>query len=70
MLLNQDVLEAKINAQQINILQQEIKEQFFNLLLSIQKMTGNQNLSLEDINFIPDENKFYEFANQDRKELL
>ena len=70
LLLNQDVLEAKINAQQINIVQQEIKEQFFNLLLSIQKMTGNQNLSLEDINFIPDENKFYEFANQDRKELL
>ncbi len=70
LLLNQDVLEAKINAQQINIVQQEIKEQFFNLLLSIQKMTGNQNLSLEDINFIPDENKFYKFANQDRKELL
>ena len=70
LLLNQDVLEAKINAQQINIVQQEIKKQFFNLLLSIQKMTGNQNLSLEDINFIPDENKFYEFANQDRKELL
>ena len=70
LLLNQDILEAKINAQQINIVQQEIKEQFFNLLLSIQKMTGNQNLSLEDINFIPDENKFYEFANQDRKELL
>lgn len=70
LLLNQDVLEAKINAQQINIVQQEIKEQFFNLLLSIQKMTGNQKLSLEDINFIPDENKFYEFANQDRKELL
>ena len=70
LLLNQDVLEAKINAQQINIVQQEIKEQFFNLLLSILKMTGNQNFSLEDINFIPDENKFYEFANQDRKELL
>ena len=70
LLLEQDVLEAKINAQQINILQQEIKEQFFNLLLSIQKMTGNQNLVLEEINFSPDENIFYDFAKRDRNQLL
>lgn len=70
LLLEQDVLEAKINAQQINILQQEIKEQFFNLLLSIQKMTGNQNLVLDEINFSPDENIFYDFAKRDRNQLL
>lgn len=70
LLLEQDVLEAKINAQQINILQQEIKEQFFNLLLSIQKMTGNQNLVLENINFTPNENIFYEFEKRDRNQLL
>ena len=70
LLLEQDVLEAKINAQQINILQQEIKEQFFNLLLSIQKMTGNQNLVLEEINFTPNENIFYDFAKRDRNQLL
>ncbi len=70
LLLEQDVLEAKINAQQINILQQEIKEQFFNLLLSIQKMTGNQNLVLDEINFSPDKNIFYDFAKRDRNQLL
>lgn len=70
MLLEQDVLEAKISAQQINITQQEIKEQFFNLLLSIQKMTGNQNLELANINFTPNENIFYEFANRNRDELF
>lgn len=69
-LLEQDVLEAKISAQQINIIQQEIKEQFFNLLLSIQKMTGNQNLELANINFTPNENIFYEFANRNRDELF
>lgn len=69
-LLKQDVLEAKISAQQINITQQEIKEQFFNLLLSIQKMTGNQNLELANINFTPNENIFYEFANRNRDELF
>lgn len=69
-LLVQDVLEAKISAQQINITQQEIKEQFFNLLLSIQKMTGNQNLELANINFTPNENIFYEFANRNRDELF
>lgn len=69
-LLEQDVLEAKISAQQINITQQEIKEQFFNLLLSIQKMTGNQNLELANINFTPNENIFYEFANRNRDELF
>lgn len=69
-LLEQDVLEAKISAQQINITQQEIKEQFFNLLLSIQKMTGNQNLELANINFTPNENIFYEFASRNRDELF
>lgn len=69
-LLEQDVLEAKISAQQINITQQEIKEQFFNLLLSIQKMTGNQNIELANINFTPNENIFYEFANRNRDELF
>lgn len=69
-LLEQDVLEAKISAQQINITQQEIKEQFFNLLLSIQKMTSNQNLELANINFTPNENIFYEFANRNRDELF
>lgn len=69
-LLEQDVLEAKISAQQINITQQEIIEQFFNLLLSIQKMTGNQNLELANINFTPNENIFYEFANRNRDELF
>lgn len=69
-LLEQDVLEVKISAQQINITQQEIKEQFFNLLLSIQKMTGNQNLELANINFTPNENIFYEFANRNRDELF
>lgn len=69
-LLEQDVLESKISAQQINITQQEIKEQFFNLLLSIQKMTGNQNLELANINFTPNENIFYEFANRNRDELF
>lgn len=69
-LLEQEVLEAKISAQQINITQQEIKEQFYNLLLSIQKMTGNQNLELANINFTPNENIFYEFANRNRDELF
>ena len=69
-LLQQDVLEAKISAQQINIAQQEVEEQFYNVLLGVQKLTDNQNLTLENIDFTPDENKFYEFANQNRNELL
>ena len=69
-LLQQDVLEAKISAQQINITQQEVEEQFYNVLLGVQKLTDNQNLTLENIDFSPDENKFYEFANQNRNELL
>ena len=69
-LLQQDVLEAKISAQQINIAQQEVEEQFYNVLLGVQKLTDNQNLTLENIDFIHDENKFYEFANKNRNELL
>ena len=69
LLLHQDVLEAKISAQQISIAQQNVQEQFSNVLLGIQKMIGNSSINNTNISFTPDEKSFLDYSNLDRTVL-
>ena len=55
MLLHQDVVEARIQAKELEIAQQDIAEQIKNQLLELERTCGLETLSLENIDFVVDE---------------
>ncbi len=65
MLLRQDVLEAQIQAKQLDITLEEVGEQFDNLLLGVQKLTGLPDLTWDQISFTPDEAAYLEMMGRD-----
>lgn len=69
MLLEQDVLEAKIQAKQLDIAQQDLTEQLKQQLLELERSTGIPDLSLENINFNYDEQKLLQILENDRQKL-
>ena len=69
LVLHQDTLEAKINAQQIDISAKGVQEQYSNVLLGIQKLTGDTKLTFKDVNVEPNEESYMDFAKKDRAEL-
>ena len=70
MLLAQDVLEAKIKAKEIQIAQNDVKEQIFTQILELKKISGIEDLSFENIDFTPDEEKISSVLSLDKDELL
>ena len=56
MLLHQDVVDAKIQAKELEIAKQDLKEQMTNQLLEIARTTGINSLSFENIDygFVPE----------------
>ena len=56
MLLHQDVVDAKIQAKELEIAKQDLLEQMNNQLLELQRITGLEDLSAENINydFVPE----------------
>lgn len=65
MLLRQDVLEAQIQAKQLDITLEEVGEQFDNLMLGVQKLTGMSDLTWEQISFTPEEAAYLELMDRD-----
>ena len=51
MLLHQDLVEAKIQAKELEIAKQDLLEQMNNQLLELRRTSGIQTLSLENINY-------------------
>ena len=51
MLLHQDVVDAKIQAKELEIAQQDLLEQINDQLLELRRITGIDSLSLENIDY-------------------
>lgn len=68
-LLYQDLLDARIQAKEIDIASVEIKDQYSSLVLGIEKITGLKNLNREQLAFIPDE-ALYKITAPAERELL
>lgn len=66
MLLHQDVVEARIQAKELEIAQQDLSEQINNQLLELQRMTGIEDLTLEQIEYSIDEERFEKIMQSDR----
>ena len=69
MLLEQDVLEAKIQAKQIDIAQQDLTEQLKQQILELERSTGIPDLTVQNIEFDYDEESLLENLKNDRTEL-
>lgn len=69
MMLHQAVLEAQIQAKQLDITMHEIDEQFDKLMLGVQKLTGMNDLTWDQINFTPDEQDYLDMLFRDYKLL-
>ncbi len=65
MLLQQDVLEAQIQAKQLDITLQEVREQFDKLMLGVRKLTDMPDLTWNQISFAPDEAAYLELMARD-----
>lgn len=70
MLLHQDVIDARIQAKELDIAQQGVYEQITNQILELQRITGENNLSLENLSLNFDERIIEEIINSDRPLLL
>lgn len=66
MLIHQDVVDARIQAKEPEIVQMDLQEQISNQLFEIEKLTGLKNLTLNDIDYTVDENRFDTVMNMDR----
>lgn len=69
-LLKQQVLEAQMQAALIPVTKAELESVKSNLLQTLCRMTGIANLSMEQIDFIPDENQFLSLLNTERTTLM
>lgn len=69
-MLLQEVKENEIEALQVEVTLSEINAQYSSNLTALRTMTGILDLKREDISFIPDEEMFYNLANEDRNELI
>lgn len=69
MLIHQDVVEAKIQAKELEIAQQDVTEQINNQLLELQRMTGIENLKTDDFEYELNENKVTEILKSDRTQI-
>lgn len=70
MLLHQDVVDAKIQAKELEIAQQDLLEQINNQLLELIRSTGIESLSYEQINFEINEAEINSIIASDRDDLL
>lgn len=70
MMIHQDVVDAKVQAKQLEISKQELNEQIKSQLLEIQKITGLQNLNRNQIDFSVDENEILSVMGLNRTEVL
>lgn len=69
MLLHQDVVDARIQAKELEIAQQDLQEQINNQLLELIRSTGLDELTLEQIDFVIDEDEINSILNGNREEM-
>lgn len=66
MLIHQDVVEAKIQAKELEIAQQDVTEQINNQLLELQRMTGIENLKIDSFDYEIEEERINKILDSDR----
>lgn len=69
MLLHQDVVDARIQAKELEIAQQDLNEQIKNQLIELERTTGIEKISLEDLKFDFNEEEIISILEKDRTEL-
>lgn len=69
-LLHQDVVDAKIQAKELEIAQSDLLEQINNQLLELSRSTGIDNLSLDQIDYELNETESENILNQEKEVLL
>lgn len=69
MLLEQDVIEARIQAKELDIALQGVNEQINTQIFELQKMTGLNDLSWQKITYEPDQNEITRILSLNRKEV-
>lgn len=69
MLLHQEVVEAKIQAKELEIAQQDVKEQIKNQLLELKRTTGIEDLSPETISYDFDEREILKILTLDKETI-
>lgn len=70
MLLHQDVVDAKIQAKELEIAQQDLQEQINNQLLELIRSTGVEDLTLDKIDYDFDENEINSILSGQKDKLL
>lgn len=70
MILHQDVVDAKIQAKEIDLAIQGIKEQVSNQLIELSRQTGIENLQWEQIEYSLDEELVPQIFERDRNEMM
>lgn len=68
-MLATDAAEARLTARQLELSRTQIQNQISTILVSLENMTGIDDITLESIDFTPDEAFFMEIASADRKLL-
>lgn len=66
MLLHQDVIEARIQAKELDIAAEDVAEQVKNQYLALQKLTGRDDLCADTVSYQFDENTVGAVMNMDR----
>jgi outer membrane protein TolC len=69
-LTNQDVLDAEIQAKQVEVGMKKLNMELNNQISAIRTLCGNQNITASDIELVPDEDEMTEIVNSDWNELL
>ena len=70
MLLHQNVLEAKIKAKELEIAQQDLKEQLSKLLLELSRLTALELISVEQIDYSFNEEEIEKIMLWNREEVM
>lgn len=68
-MLATDAAEARLTARQLELSRTQIQNQISTILVSLENMTGIEDITLESIDFTPGEAFFMEIASADRKLL-
>lgn len=69
-LLDSDVLDAKVKAQQVDMGIKQIEKELNSQLVEIWNLTGNESISVNDIEYVPDEEEVKTFMERNWDELL
>jgi outer membrane protein TolC len=70
MLVAQDVLDAKVKAKKVDVGIKQLTLELNKQLVAIRTLTGNQDIDVDDIEFVPDEDAMVELINSDWDSIL